>query len=1043
MADNFRDLFPFWIHAIKEWSVRSRHQVDSVQSVTYCLPNGDIVPGSGLTGAWENLQAEELDIEMAVGPDLPGNYLIVDLDGETLVRWNNQAVFGVNAFHRRVPFPQPLETPAMVRLEVGRFGLMGQRFDRPAIRELAWYQIDPWVEDIAYDLEVLVDYSRSAFVSDHLRSWWYETLKDAISPIYSMAPDEYAWTRWVHRVDVSAEEEGLARYLAEQAVPGLTPVPRAKWEPRLREVGERLQQIFRHVGRGGLTPSRRLVAEGHAHIDFAWLWPVAETARKVVRTLATQASLLDHNEDFTFGWSSPAQWQMVEENEPALFLRLKQHVTSGRLEPLGAFWVESDGQLPDAVAILRHLVYTFQYYRDHLGFRPETAFLPDTFGFSEGLPTLFAQAGIRLFCTTKLTWNDTTRFPYRDFWWVGPDGRRVQAHIFGGPESGYNGSASIQDVAGQYSIPGAAKNPDTILYLYGHGDGGGGSEQGMIERLRRYPKLPGMPEIAFGHVRDLIVAESEPLPEYRGELYLQYHRGVFTAQSHMKSIMREIQDVLWVAEMVSLWAGLNDDFRDRWTRVLKNQFHDILPGSSIAAVYRDSLSDLSAVREEIVAAMASAADHILGAEPRVTTTLTVLNRSGFRAPPQLAEITLPFWPEIAVDGQWHVGQMVGPDRYLLPLPAMDAVSFYQWPLRPSEALGTAPESTPSMIVKQTVVTTGRLTVVLEAEGISALHYDGELLLKGRAGVRAYWQHPDKFDAWELMPDYDEHPVAMQHEDVLVEEAGPYGQCIQLRHHVADSEVTERYFIDTLHHRLDVTITSVIRNRHLLVRYAVPTRLVSQYVTAEGLWGTTQRPTVPQGLESAARWEWVAHRFVDLSEGDLGIALMNNGRYGHGVKHGELSLTLSTAPLYPDPTADQEPSVVTLRLLPHHGGYKEANIMAEAHAFNAGVWSKWGNGHGDRREQLISGLPENLRVLGMKGAADGSGDMILYLGEMLGRRGRVTLQWHRTLHDVQRVDLVTEIPLASGSEVEVLEGGTIHTPYTPYDLLVLRLRTESS
>ncbi len=1035
---NNRDLFSFWVEALHSWSIISRSPLTHWDRVVYVLPGGQTRPMQEVGKDWSVLGADRLILESLITPPRWHRHLLLDLDGEGLVRLDQQPLFGLNTFHRMFRIPESWQEPRTLSVEIGRLGLMGQHFDHPQIRELAWCRID----DIAYaaywDLKVLSEYLRHQTLPEGVVSELARDLEQAVQPIYHLPPDKQAWTKWLtHHADW-AETDALWRLLRENKVKGLHNIPRPLLAERIEETHKRLHEVITRLNRNFPVKNGHLQALGHAHIDLAWLWREEETRRKVIRTVATQIYLLESFPEYIFGMSTPAMWKTIEEEEPALFSRMKDLAEQNRIEPLGAFWVEADSQIPDAAAIIRQMIHGLRYFMHHLGVRPVTAFLPDTFGFSEGLPTLLAAAGIRLFFTTKLNWNDTTVFPYKDFWWIGPDGRKVQAHIFGGPEQGYNGTSSLRDIMdGWQEHQKFSGQTGTLLYTYGYGDGGGGPNQDMLERLRRYEQLPGLPEITRGFAAALIRPPDTAFPCYRGELYLEYHRGTLSSQSQVKSQMRRIQEHVRLAEALAAWTRTDWNFHHVWERILVNQFHDILPGSAIHEVYRDVETDLKTLEDMISNAITGSLKTLFPRSAADAISMVAANPSGMTAGTRLVEFRAPYHPEVAVDGEWQRAQKIGPDQYIMALGPMEPLSAVSLAIRACQSPNE--EERPQLLHDSYTCQSGPLTVMFVPDGIHQILWEGQSFLREPAGIRAYWHHPDRYDAWELMPGYRNNLCDIQHEPMVVDKAGPFCQVIRLRHRIEHSTIVETYRVDFVHHALNLFVHSQIPDRHLLVRYEIPTDLVTRYATAETMWGTTSHPTVPGSLEESARFEWAAHRFVDLSEGGhFGLALLNNGRYGHSVEEGRIGVTLSTAPLYPDPAADVEPGDVSLCLFPHRGTWREAGVMEQAHAFSAGMWTRTLPTHADERRSLVKGWPANFRIVSLKLAEDGSQDVVMQLGEMFGYRGQASCHVDLPGQSVQQVDVITEQPVPNPGTVHLDPRTRLLTwDYRPYELLVLR------
>ncbi len=344
-------------------------------------------------------------------------------------------------------------------------------------------------------------------------------------------------------------------------------------------------------------PHGNLALTGHAHIDLAWLWPLAETHRKGRRTFSNVLDLMERYEDFTFNQSSAQLYTWVEAEDPDLFERVKQRVAEGRWEPIGGSWLEPDCMITSGEAFVRHLLYGQRYFEQTFGKRSTVAWLPDVFGFSAGIPQLLRGAGIGGFFTIKLTWNETNRFPHDLFFWEGLDGSRVTAHMFRNldPAHGYNGNVAPLDVLGTWrESEGKRYHPDSLL-AFGWGDGGGGPSRRMLENYARIKDFPALPKLRMTKIEDFYAAlPAEGLPVWAGELYLEYHRGTLTSQGKVKAQNRQGEHRLQEAEAFAALAtpyGFTDPrnaLESAWKSVLLNQFHDILPGSSIHEVYEDA-----------------------------------------------------------------------------------------------------------------------------------------------------------------------------------------------------------------------------------------------------------------------------------------------------------------------------------------------------------------------------------------------------------------------------------------------------------------------
>ena len=361
-------------------------------------------------------------------------------------------------------------------------------------------------------------------------------------------------------------------------------------------------------GAGPTAAGHRSIAIGHAHIDTAWLWPIRETRRKCVRTFASATALMDDYPEYRFAASSAQHYAWVEESQPALFDRITERVERGQWVPVGGMWVEADMNMPSGESLVRQIVFGQRYFEEKFGQRCEEAWIPDVFGYPAGLPQVFAAGGMRRFVTQKMSWNKQNRFPHNTFWWEGLDGTRVLTHF--PPVDTYNAEITPAEVAysaGNFKDHGWSS---VSLMPFGHGDGGGGPTREMLERARRLASADPRVTVAVGtpdEFFDAVEAEvraGAPVPVWRGELYLETHRGTLTSQLRTKLGNRRCERLLVEAELWAATLGRPADVDDLWREVLTQQFHDILPGSSIAWVHADAEAVFERVGRELEARIA-------------------------------------------------------------------------------------------------------------------------------------------------------------------------------------------------------------------------------------------------------------------------------------------------------------------------------------------------------------------------------------------------------------------------------------------------------
>jgi alpha-mannosidase len=816
-----------------------------------------------------------------------------------------------------------------------------------------------------------------------------------------------------------------------------------------------------------------LVAAGHAHIDVAWLWTLGQARRKAERTFASALRLMEQFPDFHFTQSQPQLYDFVREDQPALFKQIRQRVAEGRWEPIGGMWVEADCNLTGAESLARQFVLGQRFFREQFGAGAASPvlWLPDVFGYAWNLPQLARQAGMQYFFTIKISWNQYNRMPADTFWWQGLDGTRILTHFSPTPEPGtrastYNAAATPEDVLHTWTnfqqpeLAGRdAGDAAPLLMSYGYGDGGGGPTREMLENLRELRAFPAAPQVRAGRAgeffRELEARAGERLPVWNGELYLEYHRGTYTTQSRIKRANRKNEFLLHDAEFLAAYAAqLDADYRypagelqRAWQLLCLNQFHDILPGSSIHDVYVEAEQQHAAIAALGKNARAGALAAIAA---QVGGDLLLANPTGF------TRRDLAFWPgalppgaglldaggrpvhaQAVEDGVLlDAGEL--PPYSVTPLRRAPAPSG---PLRGSraDADSAAPDS--ELLVAPEALENACLRVEFDAAGDITRIYDKtnqrEVL---PAGARAnqfqiFEDRPLAWDAWDVDPFYDDRCwTAEPAEWVQVAERGPLRAALELRRRVLRSTITQRISLARGSARLDFEAVVDWRERHVLLKVAFPVEVLAPVATHEIQWGNVERPTHHNTSWDWARFETCAHKWVDLSEGDYGVSLLNDCKYGHDVRDNVMRLSLLRSPTSPDPEADQGEQRFSYSLLPHAGRW-DARTIAAAYALNDPLIAWTGSGRVGERPApppLIAVDRPNVAIETVKQAEDGRG-VIVRLYECQRRRGPLTLTAGFALAAAQRTDL-----LEQPQEDLAVDGRRVRLAVRPYEIVTLRL-----
>jgi alpha-mannosidase len=749
----------------------------------------------------------------------------------------------------------------------------------------------------------------------------------------------------------------------------------------LEAASARLEERLTYL-RSRYPQQGRLALTGHAHLDVAWLWPLEETRRKAVRSFHTAAGLMSRYDEFRFNQSSAQIYEFVESDDPALFEEVRKRVAEGRWEPVGGMWVEPDANMPCGESLVRQLLYGQRYFRSRFGFTHDVCWLPDCFGFSPALPQLLRGAGIESFLTIKVNWSETNKLPYDLFWWEGIDGSRVLAHTFDNPANGYNGDPRPHAVLSTWrNFRGKHRHPESLMSI-GLGDGGGGPTEDMLEAVRALEAFPALPALRFSLVRDYFTAaraaaERAGVPAWAGELYLEYHRGTLTTQGRIKWLHRRAERDLVAAEVVgsmeALAGGPEPAGLERlWRILLRNQFHDVLPGSGIREIYEAAESELAGVVEDaggvIEARLGSLARRV--APPGEWEALVVVNPD-LSARPLRVSLGEPTLGAQRVEDGYVLS-----DRSTVRALSVRAVVDVAAP----DSLWASAEGLENAFVRVALAPDGTLQSVFDKQA------DRELLADRGNQIWAFVDKPRAFDAWEIDAGYTEagEEIGAAGPPEVVE-SGPHRAAVRIRRSFRSSRLTQDVRLWSNSPRLEFRTVIDWHDRHWLLKARFPVSVRATHAVFETAFGIVERPTYRNTSWDAAQFEVCGHRFADLSEPGYGVALLNDGRYGHHALGSELGLTLLRSPAYPDPRADEGRQAFTYGLLGHRGRWLEGGVLAEAEDLNRPLLARPGRvaKGSEWTAARLEGIPLGLGAL--KPLEDGKG-LVLRAYEPQGARG---------------------------------------------------------
>jgi len=699
---------------------------------------------------------------------------------------------------------------------------------------------------------------------------------------------------------------------------------------------------------------RQIRLLGHAHLDLAWLWTVSDTWEAAERTFASVLSLQADFPELIFCHSTPALYDWLERHRPTLFARIQQQVQAGRWEPVGGLWVEPELNLISGESLVRQVLYGQRYCQSRFGSLSRIAWLPDSFGFCWQLPQILRQGGMDYFVTQKLRWNDTTQFPHDLFGWRSPDGSQIIALM-----SAPIGKGVDPVKLATYSADWEAKTgQSSALWLPGVGDHGGGPTRDMLEIARRWQRSPLFASMEFTTALDYLetVSQTADLPVWESDLYLEFHRGCYTSHADQKQFNRQSEDLLYQAE---LWATLatlttgcaypGESLEIAWKQVLFNQFHDILPGSSIPEVFEDANRDWQAAltcgKAILQSALQAIAAQISLPGDRPGTAIAVFNSLNWKRT-AIARLQPPHpgtWQIVTPEGQPIPSQMNDAGDLLFLTANLPAIGYQTYflqtlPLnsapRTGEGLPAGFPPSPSYTLENDYLSvtispqTGNLTSLFDKR------QQREILREEGNQLQAFVDQGQYWDAWNIDPDYGSHPLpAAQLTEISQLASGPVEQRVRVIRRIGQSEFRQDYVLQAGSPVLRMETTVDWQERHVLVKAAFPLNLDGDAFTCEIPAGAMQRPLRPQTPQEKAQWEVPALGWADLADDTSGVSLISDYKHGYDAQPDRIRLTLLRGSEWPDPDADRGLHQFTYALYPHAGSWETAGTVQRSRELN--------------------------------------------------------------------------------------------------------------
>ena len=766
---------------------------------------------------------------------------------------------------------------------------------------------------------------------------------------------------------------------------------------------------------------------GHTHIDIAWQWTLLQTREKVQRSFATVLMLMKRYPEFRFFSSQPVLYRMFKEECPYLYEELKERVREGRWEAEGAMWTEADCNLSSGESLIRQILVGKKFFKDEFGVDNHILWLPDVFGYSAALPQILKKSGVDYFVTTKITWNDTNRMPYDAFRWEGLDGTEVLTYFITTQEKTkgptvnyctYVGFAEPKMVSGTVARFSQKGMTDEVLMPYGWGDGGGGPSREFLENIRRMRYgIPTCPKTEIGGALEFLRRFEEKadadakFPRWSGELYLEYHRGTYTSAANNKKNNRRSEYLLQQAEWLSVLGGVlqgtpypKAELDDNWEVVLHNQFHDILPGSSIKEVYDRCDIEYAAVKAEVgnivQKAMESIASSVKADGGYVVFNPHSFTNSGYAR----TEEGLIYAENVPAKGY----KVVMPAAIQAPVCGKRSLSGEYYDIAFDE--------------------TYRIISLKDKRA-------GREVLKAPAGLVAYEDYPYDYDAWELSDYYRDKPWKVDR--VLSAETVCEGERsgIRVRYGFGASEIGMTTWLYARSPRIDIDFDVDWREEHILLKLEVPVDVRSDYATYDIQFGAARRTAHSNTSWDSAKFEVCAHKFVDYSEYGYGVSLMSDCKYGYSVKEGIMTVSLLKCATFPNPDSDKGRHTFCCSLMPHTGDYREAGVVQQAYDLNEPMFAlKAGKQSGSLAERYsLVGVREEGVVIETVKRAEESEAIICRAYEAFGRRTEAHIELG---FDAKRVTLCN---LLEEEEREIgLDGKGFSVPFKPFEILTLKI-----
>lgn len=800
-------------------------------------------------------------------------------------------------------------------------------------------------------------------------------------------------------------------------------------------------------------------AIGHTHIDVAWRWRLRQTREKAGRSFATVLALMKEFPDYKFMSPQAQLYDYVKRDYPAVYEGIKQAVKEKRWEPEGSMWVESDTNVISGESLVRQFLFGKGFFEEEFGVENKIMWLPDVFGYSGALPQIMAKSGIKYFMTTKIGWCEYNRFPYDTFMWKGIDGTGILSHFIPSRdesdendfESTYNASLTPRTAYyswKRYSQKNLNKN---YLCSYGHGDGGGGPERSYLENSKRLAEgVPGIPAVKQEFTRDFFerlekeVGTNKYLPSFKGELYLEYHRGTLTAQARNKKFNRKSEFAMHDAETLCAEALLlngdsypKNEINEDWKLILLNQFHDIIPGSSIAPVYEDS-------KEQYEQVLESAGNIIKGAKSSLAekfavygSSLVVFNTLGFeRSEPVIFDY--PAGGDITVyDGNEALPtQKTFDGRYVFTAKGVPAKGIKTFEIKQGrfcgEGVAADTKTVETSVYRVDFDENMNISRLFSKTAGRAVSAEGETL----GAITAYEDRSHVYEAWDIKCYYDEKSYPVNEVDsVCITEQGAVRTVIKVERSFWNSKITQYYIFTPDGERIDIAYDIDWKEKNIALKADYPVDVNADRATFDIQFGNLERSANDNFLRDFAQFEVCGHKWADLSDSSFGLTVLNDCKYGWTVKDGHIKPTLLRSAANPNVNQDRERHTFVYSLYAHTGEVRNSKACLEGYALNDEMTALCvqGGSAAESSFSLVSADKDNIIIETVK-KAEKEDALIIRMYETMNKSASVNVKFCRAFEEISECSLIEKEASVIAADTDSLE-----LFFKPFEIKTLKVK----